>query len=100
VCGDGEATVRFPTVGTIVDSRRWKGQVPYRSRHFRVVTVDPRGNGRSDRPLDPSAYDDEVQVADAIAVLDELGIEKAVLVSVCFTAWLALLTAALHPGRV
>ncbi len=100
VFGDGPTTVMFPPVDTIVDSRVWKGQVPYLSRRFRVVTVDPRGNGRSDRPTDPAAYDDVVQVDDAIAVLDELGIERAVLVSVCYTAWLALLTASLHPDRV
>ncbi len=64
------------------------------------MTVDPRGNGRSDRPTDPSAYDEVVQVADAIAVLDELGVQQAVLVGVCVSAWRALLTAALHPDRV
>jgi len=100
VFGDGETTIMFPPVDTIVDSRLWKGQVPYLSRHFRVITVDGRGNGQSDRPTEPSAYDDVVQVADAIAVLDELGVEKAVLASICFTAWHALLTAYLHPDRV
>ncbi|MEP7089405.1 MAG: alpha/beta fold hydrolase [Nocardioidaceae bacterium] len=100
VFGDGATTVLFPPVDTIVDSRVWKGQVPYLSRHFRVVTVDPPGNGRSDRPTDPSAYDDVVLVGHALAVLDELGIERAVLASVCYTAWLALVTASLHPDRV
>jgi pimeloyl-ACP methyl ester carboxylesterase/predicted glycosyltransferase len=74
--------------------------VPYLSQHFRVVTVDPPGNGRSDRPTDPAAYDDVTLVDDAIAVLDELGVERAVFASVCYTAWLALVTASLHPDRV
>ena len=98
--GDAATTVLFPPVDTIVDSRLWKGQVPYLSRHFRVVTVDPRGNGRSDRPTDPSAYDDTELIADALAVMDHLGIERAVLVGICYSAWLALATAALHPDRV
>jgi pimeloyl-ACP methyl ester carboxylesterase/predicted glycosyltransferase len=100
VYGDGDATIVFPTVDTIVDARLWKAQVPYLSRHFRVVTLDPRGNGRSDRPLDPAAYDDEVVAGDPVAVMDELGIERAVLVAVCFGAWTALVTAARHPERV
>ena len=32
--------------------RQWKAQVPYLARHFRVVTVEGRGNGAADRPRD------------------------------------------------
>ena len=96
--GDAATTVLFPPVDTIVDSRVWKGQVPYLSRHFRVVTVDPRGNGRSDRPTDPAAYDDTELIADALAVMDHLGIERAVLVGVCYSAWLALVDRRAAPG--
>ena len=51
--GDGDTTVVFPPVDLIVDSALWKAQVPYLARHFRVVTIDPRGNGAvgpADRP--------------------------------------------------
>jgi pimeloyl-ACP methyl ester carboxylesterase/predicted glycosyltransferase len=98
--GEGEVTVLFVPVDTIVDSRVWKGQVPYLAQHARVVTVDPPGNGRSDRPTDPASYDDERWVADTVLVMDELGIEQAVLVGICGTAWLSLVTASLHPERV
>ncbi|MGH7267770.1 MAG: alpha/beta fold hydrolase [Candidatus Rokuibacteriota bacterium] len=36
-------------------SRQWKYQIPYLSRYFRVATMYPRGNGRSDRPA--TGYD-------------------------------------------
>ena len=35
---------------SIIHSRHWKAQIPYLARHFRVVTFDGRGNGKSDRP--------------------------------------------------
>jgi pimeloyl-ACP methyl ester carboxylesterase/predicted glycosyltransferase len=93
-------TVMFVPIDTCVHSRAWKGQVAYLAQHVRVVTVDPPGNGRSGRELDPEAYGDLAMVADHLAVLDHLGIDRAVLVGVCVSAWQALLTAALHPERV
>jgi pimeloyl-ACP methyl ester carboxylesterase/predicted glycosyltransferase len=93
-------TVLFVPIDTCVNSRAWKGQVAYLAQHVRVVTVDPPGNGRSGRALDPAAYGDLALVADTLAVMDHLGIEDAVLVGICVSAWQALLTAALHPGRV
>ena len=93
-------TVVFVPVDSIVNSRAWKAQVPYLAQHYRVVTIDPRGNGRSDRPTDPAAYDDLAFVDDTVAVLDHLGVDKAVLVGICVSAWHALLVASLHADRV
>jgi pimeloyl-ACP methyl ester carboxylesterase len=95
-----ETTVLFVPIDTCVNSRAWKGQVPYLAQHHRVVTVDPPGNGRSGRALDPAAYGDLALVADTLAVMDHLGIARAVLVGICVSAWQALLAAALHPDRV
>ena len=44
---------------------------------FRLVYVDHRGVGRSDKPHEVDAYAMPLRVADAIAALDELGIERA-----------------------
>ncbi|MCO6451399.1 MAG: alpha/beta fold hydrolase [Caldilineales bacterium] len=44
---------------------------------YQLILIDMRGHGQSDKPHDPSAYDAETQVGDVLAVLDELGIEKA-----------------------
>ena len=48
VYGVGEPTVLLVPTWEIVHSRSWKFQIPYLARHCRVVTFDPRGNGRSD----------------------------------------------------
>ena len=43
---------------SIVHGRVWKLQVADLSRDHRVLVMDGRGNGRSGRPTDPSAYTD------------------------------------------
>ena len=83
-----------------MQQQHWKAQVPYFARHCRVVTFDPRGNGGSDRPEDPAAYSDDEVAADALAMLDALGIERAGLVSLSGGAMPALMLAARHPERV
>ncbi len=100
VFGSGDRVVVFPPINPVVESRAWKLQVPYLARHARVITVDPRGNGRSGRPTDPAAYADVALAGDTIAVMDELGVESAVLVGLCASAWISLVLAAHHPDRV
>ena len=100
VLGEGELAVVFPPIDGIVHSRCWKAQVPYLARSFKVVTIDPRGNGRSDRPQSAQAYADTEWVADTVAVMDATGIDRAVLVGLCTSSWRALLTAGQHPDRV
>ena len=53
--GQAAETVLLLPPWSIVHSRVWKLQVPYLARHFRVLTFDARGNGRSDRPPPPSS---------------------------------------------
>ncbi len=101
VFGDGHApTVVLMPTWSILPSRFWKAQVPYLSRHYRVVTFDGRGSGRSDRPHGAPAYANEQYVLDTVAVMDATNTESAVLVSLsCGAAWSVQL-AADHPERV
>jgi pimeloyl-ACP methyl ester carboxylesterase len=101
VVGEGDPTVLFLPSTPIVHSRQWKGQVPYLSRHYRVVTFDGRGNGASDRPVEPEAYADARLVDDIEAVMEATGTEATVLVGLCFdSVWRAILFAAAKPERV
>ncbi len=100
VYGDGDPTVLLVPPWSIVHSRIFKMQIPYLARHARVITFDPRGNGRSDRPGDRSAYSEREYAADALAVLDATATDRAVLVSVSLGAQRCLLLAAEHPQRV
>jgi pimeloyl-ACP methyl ester carboxylesterase len=75
VFGSGDPALVFAPTDPLVHSRAWKAQVPYLARTSRVVTIDPRGNGRSDRPRSSAAYADTEYVADtarAAALLAEL----------------------------
>ncbi len=81
--GKGEPTILFLPTWEIVHSRIWKCQIPYFARHGRVVTFDRRGNGRSDRPHDVRAYDRRATAGDALAVLEQTGAGRVVVVSWC-----------------
>src|SRR5438270_5410118 len=59
------------------DHRSWEPQVRYFSPGYRCVTYAARGYPPSQVPADPAAYSQSRAVADAIAVLDGLGIDKA-----------------------
>jgi non-heme chloroperoxidase len=64
----------------------------------RVIAVDPRGHGRSDKPLD--GYDVPRLSDDLVAVLDALGVERCSLVGWSFGGQVAFRAAAAHPERV
>jgi pimeloyl-ACP methyl ester carboxylesterase len=98
--GSGERTILLMPTWSIVHSRRWKFQIPFLARHWQVVTFDGRGNGRSDRPADAAAYSDHEFVADAVAVLDATGVDRAVVVGLSMGGGWALRLAAEHPDRV
>ena len=84
----------------VVDGRQWKGQVPYLARHFRVVTIDPRGNGLSGRPTSSDLQSDALNVGDVAAVMDDVGVDAAFLVALCGGARWAMNLAHIAPERV
>jgi pimeloyl-ACP methyl ester carboxylesterase/predicted glycosyltransferase len=100
VYGAGEPTILLLPTWSIMHSRHWKMQIPYLARHCRVLTFDGRGNGRSDRPTEPEAYRSAEFTADALAVMDATGTERAMLVALSLGATWALELGALHPERV
>ena len=98
--GTGDQSILLMPTWSIIPSRHWKLQVPFLARRFRVLTFDGRGIGRSDRPEGAAAYADTEFVADALAVLDAAGVERAVVCGLSMGAGYALRLAADHPGRV
>jgi pimeloyl-ACP methyl ester carboxylesterase/predicted glycosyltransferase len=100
VYGTGEPAILLITSMPLLHARQWKAQVPFLARHFRVVVVEGRGNGRADRPAGSAAYTLDEHVADLAAVLDATGTDRAVAVGLSGGARRALALAGAHPDRV
>ncbi|MBV8280750.1 MAG: alpha/beta hydrolase [Candidatus Eremiobacteraeota bacterium] len=100
VHGDGPATLLFMPPWTLVYSRVWKLQVPYLARHFRVIVYDGRGNGKSSRPIEASAYTLQAYVDDALAVLDATRTRSAAVAGFSLGGMPLAMLAVHHPERV
>ncbi len=97
--GAAPTIIALPT-WSVLSSRFWKAQLPYLARHYRVVTFDGRGTGRSDRPDGPARYTHTQFAADTLAVLDATGTDEAVLLAFSCGALWAIQLAADEPDRV
>jgi pimeloyl-ACP methyl ester carboxylesterase/predicted glycosyltransferase len=98
--GEGTPTILLLPTWSVVHSRIWKAQVPYLARHFRVLTFDGRGNGKSDRPTDPNAYSRHAFAEDAIAVMDATETADAIVVGLSAGGFDAAILAYGYPQRV
>jgi 3-oxoadipate enol-lactonase len=76
----------------------WDPQVPGLAERYRVVTYDTRGHGDSPAPAGPYTLDDLTD--DLVALLDEVGAERAHVAGLSLGGMTALRLAAREPGRV
>jgi len=100
VWGESGPWIAFAPIFQITHMQALKATVPYLSQHFRVVTMDGRGNGRSDRPEGQDAYSFDAYYQDFVSVLDAVSIDKLAVVGISATSMTALRFAAEHPERV
>jgi pimeloyl-ACP methyl ester carboxylesterase len=54
----------------------------------RVILLDSRGHGQSDKPHEPAAYGLALHASDVIAVLDEVGVRKADYLGYSLGGWI------------
>lgn len=76
----------------------WDPQMESFERHFRVIRYDSRGHGQSDAPDGP--YSIDTRTADAVGLLDHLGVERAHFCGLSKGGMVGQRLATLHPGRV
>lgn len=70
------------------------------ARGNRVVLLDLLGHGRSDKPRHAGAHRMDLYAQQVLRLLDELGVDKAVLGGVSLGTNVSLIAAAQAPGRV
>jgi 3-oxoadipate enol-lactonase len=76
----------------------WGGMIPTLAEHFRVVTFDNRGAGRSAAPHGP--YTIPQMAADTLGLLDHLGLARAHLVGHSMGGLIAQEFALAYPNRL
>ena len=82
-------------------SRLWRHQIPaLRKAGFRTIAPDLRGFGESDKPQAVEDYAMARSIADMVAVLDQLEVDRAHVVGHDWGAGLAWAFAALVPERI
>ncbi|MEG5159944.1 alpha/beta hydrolase [Microcoleus sp. AT3-A2] len=85
--------------GMAVSASIWEAQLAHVARTRRAIALDVRGHGDSAPPEDGN-YAPASCVADVLAVLDGLGLDRVAIVGHSFGAFIALATAATAPHRI
>lgn len=94
--GQGEPLVMIMGLGSNQSS--WMFQTRFFKRHYRVVTFDNRGVGKSDKPEGP--YSIRMMVDDTVHLMNHLGIEKAHILGISMGGMIAQELAINYPQRV
>jgi pimeloyl-ACP methyl ester carboxylesterase len=82
-----------------LESWHEEGYVDALKRDYKLVLIDLRGHGGSDKPHDPEAYKLKLLVADVIAVMDALNISKTHLLGDSLGGRMAFALAKFAPER-
>ena len=76
----------------------WGPQVPALAERYRVISYDTRGHGESPAPAGPYTLDDLVD--DLVALLDEVGVQRAHVAGLSLGGMTAMRLAAREPARI
>jgi pimeloyl-ACP methyl ester carboxylesterase len=75
--GDGPPLVLQHGFGDSLESWYELGYVEALKDEYRLILIDARGHGASDKPHEPEAYSFQNVTIDVVAVLDDLAIAQA-----------------------
>ena len=97
--GDGPPLVLQHWSFASLESWYGYGYVPALRDDHRVILLDARGHGASDKPHEPDAYTLSKRVADIVAVLDDLGVGRADFFGDSMGGWIGFGVARYAPER-
>src|SRR5262249_15070387 len=98
--GDGPPLVFGHGITSSSDIFYERGYVAALKPKYRLVLIDFRGHGQSDKPHDPASYEAKVFASDIVAVLDDLGMKTATYWGYSMGGWAGFALAQLAPDRV
>ena len=75
--GNGSSVLVYPGFADPLEYAKASPLAQALTEDFRLIFADHRGQGRSDKPHEVASYALSTRVADAVAILDALGIERA-----------------------
>lgn len=81
--------------GLASNARFWDLAAPHLSEDFRVLAMDQRGHGTSDKPAD--GYDFPEMAADVVRFVHDMGLQKPILVGHSWGGNVAVQVGASHP---
>jgi len=93
----------FPLVllhGFAGTARSWAPQIAALGARYRLILYDARGHWRSESPREPRAYSQEIAAADLGALLDHLGVKKAIVGGLSMGGVVAMAFYQRQPERV
>lgn len=94
--GQGEPLIMISGAGA--NKSAWRYQTRVFKKHYRAITFDHRGVGKSDKPAGP--YNFKTMADDTIGLMDHLNIEKAHVIGMSAGGMIAQELAINHPERV
>lgn len=93
--GEGEPLIFVH--GHSLDRRMWREQVAFFKAHYRVITYDARGYGKSSKQREDLLF---THCDDLVALMDALEIERAHVVGLSMGGFIAGDLVAMHPERL
>lgn len=85
--------------GYSATSAMWRSQVAALEDQYQIIVWDMRGHGSSSSPADGALYSEALTVDDMAALLDDAGVEQAVIGGLSLGGYMTLAFHATYPER-